>query len=487
MEQLPLLLNIVVAVLWLAVLVDLVRHPPRLPRSWGTALRRTIWGVAAILALLAGGWGPQIWRSTTITAPPDPGAGQPVESISGMVRTPFAIVERTASVDGEGRVIRNQRTTTLQLPWILLVFLAGAGWLQWRGRASLADRSRTPGGGATLAMCTTLLAATLGAACGGDGSGSLVDRPERRMVDVRWDTLLHMRSEVDDSVLFHAGKPTADASGFWVADIYGSRIARFDWEGRLIRYVGAYGSGPGEIRDFRLMDVDDQETLWVLDLPNRRISGFDTDGRLVDEIALGDLAWTPDAFAVTGDGQRFLFMETLEQLAAVVIDREGTMTRGTEIPVPDAGGAWGMALQGHATRERGGDMWVYAFASGDGFFRLSDTEVVGPRVRYPEAIPFPNIIRTQSQEGNVTSTTTRLTNRKAAAGSLWAQDGQLYIAFRGETEHEGRLLERYDLETGRYLDTVLLPRRGRIAMWEDRIIVTGNDPVPEVLVLRRVD
>jgi hypothetical protein len=486
MEQLPLLLNLLVGVLWLGVVVDLLKRPPRIPRGWGSTPRRAGWLLASLIALLAGGWGPPLLRSTTTAAPRDPNAGQPVESVSGMVRTPFAIVERTVSIDGEGRTIQNQRSTTLQLPLALLAFLGGAGWLQWRGRAARESGAES-GGGSKAVVCMLLLGAALTSACGEGGPAAGRDRPGRRMVDVRWDTLAHVVSAVDDSLLFSAGRAAADADGFWIADGYGARVARFDWDGHLVRYVGRRGGGPGELADFRHIDVDDGGGLWVLDVPNNRISGFDIDGAPVDEIPLRGLTWRPDAFAVTGDGQSFLLMETLQELAPVILHRDGTSTRGSAIPVPDAKGAWGMALQGLATRERGGDRWVYAFASGDGFFRLVDENVTGSLAKYPEAVPFPNILRSVSREGSVTSTTTRLTNRKAAAASIAAQAGELYVVFEGETSENGRLLDRFDLETGRYLDTVLLPRRGYIAMWEDRLVVAGNNPHPEVLVLRRLD
>lgn len=476
MEELPLLLNLSIAVVWVWVVSDLLKRPPPIPRGWGPAPRRAGWVLASLLALFAGGWGPPLLRSTTTSAPRDPNAGQPVESVSGMIRTPFAIVERTASIDGEGRTIQNQRATTLQLPLALLAFLAAAGWLQWRrGRES------------TAVVCIVLVGAALTSGCGEGGPAAERDRPERRIVGVTWDTLAHIVSSVDDSLLFSAGRAAADAEGFWVGDDYGARVARFDWEGHLVRYVGRRGGGPGELGDFRHIDVDDDGTLWVLDVPNNRISGFDVSGAVVAEMPLRDLDWRPDAFAVTGDGQAFLLMETSRELAPLILHRNGTSTRGPVIPVPDARGAWGMALQGLATRERGGDRWVYAFASGDGFFRLVGENVVGPLVRYPEAVPFPNILRSVIQEGAVTSTTTRLTNRKAAAASIAALEGELHVVFEGETSNNGRLLDRFDLETGRYLDTVLLPRRGYIAMWEDQLVVTGNNPTPEVLVLRRVD
>jgi hypothetical protein len=136
MEQLPLLLNLAVATVWLGVFVDLIRRPPNLPSGWNKALRRTLWGLASVLALLSGGWGAQLWQSTTTASPRNPDAGQPVAASSSMVRTPFAIVERTVSLDGEGRTIQNRRTTTLQIPL--------ACWPSWRARVGCSGGGARP-------------------------------------------------------------------------------------------------------------------------------------------------------------------------------------------------------------------------------------------------------------------------------------------------------------------------------------------------------
>lgn len=487
MEQLPLLLNIAVLGLWLGITVDLLRRPPLQPRSWSPNARRGAWGGLAVLFLAAGAWGPRLSHSTTSDFSRDPDVGPPMETTSASLRTPFAIYETTTAIDGEGRTIRRDRTVTKQLPLPLLIFLAGAFWLR-RRRHDSGEASLSAGHSASTRSLVAILSASLTAGCGdapGDATGWQGDRPERDIVDVTWDTMAHVRSGVADSLLFSASDLAVNEHGFWVGDVYGDRVAQFDWEGRLLGYVGGPGGGPGEIGRVHEIDVDDEGVLWILDPENTRITGFDRNGSLVDEVPLQGLDDAPRSFGVSGDGQTFMFMLESEQLEPVLLRRDGSVDWGTPIPVPDAGSAFGMALQGRVARHDGG--WLFAFTSGDGLFRMRDLEPVGPRLRYPEAVPFPGIEQTVDQGGNRTSRTTRLTERNLAAVSVTTRGSDLYMVFFGESTNAGRLLDRYDLDRGRYLDTVLLPHPGRAAVWDDRVVLARTNPQPEILVLRKVE
>ncbi|MDZ7778463.1 MAG: hypothetical protein U5R14_00815 [Gemmatimonadota bacterium] len=484
MEQLPLLLNIVGVGLWLGFTVDFLRRPPLQPRSWGRNVRRGAWVGLAMLFLAAGGWGPEMSHSTTSDFSRDPDVGTPVETTSSLLRTPFAIYESTAVMDREGRTIRQDRMVTRQLPLALLIFLAGAFWL--RRRRELSEKRSPTSRGATDALALVgILSATLtGAGCG-DPAPWDGDRPERKIVDVTWDTLAHVRSGVNDSLLFSASGVAADEEGFWVGDLYGDRVARFDWEGRLLRYVGDSGRGPGEIGRVHEIDVDGEGVLWILDPENTRITGFDQSGALVDEVPFRGLDASPGSFAVSRDGRTFMSMLPSDRLEPILIHRDGRIERGTQIPVPDANGAFGLALQGRVARHDHG--WLFAFTSGDGIFRMRGLETVGPRLRYPEAIPFPGITRSVQRDGRRTSTTTRLAERNPAAAAISTRGSELLVVFHGESPNAGRLLDRYDLERGRYLDTVLLPVSGYVAAWDDRLVVARTNPRPELLVLRQVE
>lgn len=481
MSRVALTLNILFGILWLMSLVSLVRRPPPFPAS-ALGLRRGFWGTAAVLALGVGAWGVPLTTTTASDHPPHPEAGPPTDARTSFLRTPFALVERDLVLDGAGRTLRDERRETLQLPLVLLAFLAATLW--WTGKP--ADGRRTA------ALAAILMCAGLGS-CRGDAEtppgaaerSPTAQRPTRSVSDVAWDTLAHVRAGMADTTLFSAGSPAADSSGFVVLDHYGSRVARFDWSGNLLGYVGRRGGGPGELMGPREVELDGRGTLWVLDAGNARISGFDQAGELVDELSLAALPMTPSRFTVDRTGTSFRFMLNGEKLVPYAMDRAtGTFAAGPALELGETVEAAGLALQGLATRTDSLDGWVYALGAGDGILPLRGVEWEGQRWRYPEEVAFPTQDRIRSRSGNVSTVTTRLSSPTFSAISVDAWKDRLYVVFMGEGPDAGRLLERWDLETGAYLDSVLLPRAGYIAVWEDRLVVAASNPEPEVLVLR---
>ncbi len=481
MSRVALTLNVLFGIFWLVSLVALVRRPPPFPAS-ASGLRRGFWGTTALLALGIGAWGVPLTTTTTSDHPPHPEAGAPTDARTSFLRTPFALVEREVVLDGAGRTLRDERRETLQLPLVLMAFLAATLW--WSGRRTDGRR--------TAVLATVLICAGLGS-CQGDADtlpggaarSPTAPRPTRSVSVVAWDTLARVRAGVADTTLFSAGSPAADSSGFVVLDHYGSRVARFDWDGNLLGYVGRRGGGPGELMGPREVELDERGTLWVLDAGNARISGFDPSGQLVDELSLAALPMTPSRFAVDRAGTSFHFMLNGEMLVPYVLERAtGTFTAGPALELGETVEATGLALQGLATRTDTLDGWIYALGAGDGILPLRGVEWEGQRWRYPEEVAFPTQDRIRSRSGNVSTVTTRLSSPTFSAISVDAWEDELYVVFMGAGPDAGRLLERWDLETGAYLGSVLLPRAGYIAVWEDRLVVAASNPEPEVLVLR---
>lgn len=486
MGRLALTLNLLAVAVWLGIAVELVRRPPPSPPSLARRARRVIWGLGALVAFLVGMWGLPLGTATTTVAPRDAEAGQPADEFQSFLRTPFAIVERSVALDGRGLTIRDERRETLQLPFVLLVFLAAMLWYRTRSGVRAGDPDQ-PEGRAGAVGCLALIACSTLVGCSAPTDRPFEDdqtRPERVVLDVPWDTLAHVRSGLTDTLLYSVWSPAAGKEGFFVVDPYGARVARFAWDGSLRGYIGRRGGGPGEFGNVRDLDLDDLGTLWTLDVENVRVSGFDRDGLLVEEVPLNGIPQAPPSFGVNHDGSAFYFVVSEQELVPWTVERSGTATGGPAITVDDAEGAFSMALQGNIARTDTADGWVYAFSMGDGFFPMRGVARAGPRVRYPELVPFPRVQRTVTVEGKMTTTTTSLTERRQSAISIDTHDGVLYLVFAGEGPDAGRLLERYDLATRSYIDSVLLPRPGYIAIWEDRIVLAANNPEPEVLVLR---
>ena len=130
MDALPWLLTFLVLGLWLAVGGELLRRPPDLPRGGSRGLRRGLWTALALAALVAGGWGPELWSRTSVEMPRDPSPGPVVGMVETTLRTPFAVQTSRHGIDAEERRLRSERTLALQLPVVLLLFFGGVFWVR---------------------------------------------------------------------------------------------------------------------------------------------------------------------------------------------------------------------------------------------------------------------------------------------------------------------------------------------------------------------
>jgi hypothetical protein len=473
-------------VLWLVLGIEFLVRPPTLPRGWTASFRRLGWGVVWVSALLAGTWGPELWARSSTDFPRDPDAGAPVERITRTLRAPFVVQATTREMDSEARLVRAERRLSLQLPVGFIAFLGLGLWLRPGRSGGPTGTGRHHGAGGSVAVALAILACGGAVACG-QFSPDGHDRPERVVTEVRWDTVAHLRVSAEDTVLFSADQVVAKEDGFWVLDRTGYRVARFDWSGSVRWYAGRQGAGPGELMNPRVVDVDDRGVAWVMDVGTARITGFNPEGAMEREISLRDLGGMMGAFAVSREGDRFFGVVHEEDVIPVVVDGGGRVRRGEPLFLPEEEDIWGFALQGMAAREPAGDRWVYAFAMGDGLFRMDEVSLKGERIPYPERVPFPRMVEEVTTEANRTITTRRLTEPNFSARSVAVARGRILVQFMGETEDRGRILDLYDLDSGAYERSVLLPRNGHMGAWEDRIVLAMNDPTPEVLVLRMVD
>ncbi len=481
MESLTWFLTFAVLAVWVMVGIDLIRRPLPFPGSLERGARRLLWGALWLGAGLAGIWGPELWSQTTVDHPTQGVvAGAAAERSESVIRTPFAVQITSVQRDSEARLVQADQRLSLQLPVFLMAFLGGVFLLRKRGSRSKAGRGASMAGTATLVL--------LLAACGSESDeldGSQAPRPDRTLVEAAWDTLALVQTPPEDTLLFNAGHVTAADAGFWILDRLGFRVAHFDWNGELQWYAGRRGGGPGEFTNPRNLALDQDQVVWVLDADNHRISGFDLEGRLHHELSLGQLERTLQHFAVAPDGQRFFSMVFDDILEPVLIHAHGGVEYGPSIPIRDAGeAAWGMAFQGSSTPTAVGDRWFYAFSMGDGLFPMDGMELARDRIRYPEWIPFPRLIREERRDGNVTNTTTRIEEPTFAAQDIHLSADRVYIRFAGNTEEAGRLVDVYDAWSGDYQETLLLPSTGRLAVWEDRFVLARASPSVEILVLR---
>lgn len=487
MESLTWFLSFVALGAWFVVGMGLLRQPPERLGSVRIPRPRLSWGLTWVLALAFGIWGPALWSRTSTSYVDDPTLGPPAETRVSVLRTPFAVQATTTDL-GHGReLIRSESRLTMQLPVLLLAFLALAVLARRSEESPGGESGSAPGRAArgTVSGAALLLLAAI-PGCGDDGTlGDAGPRAEREIVSVEWDTLAYIQVAQEDTLLFSADRVSAAEEGFWVLDRVGHRIAHFDWEGQHLWYAGRRGQGPGELLDPRSMDLDQEGRVWVLDLANHRVTAFGEGGQFVDEISLQPLDGSLHAVAVSPRGDEVYGAVLGDALHPVSVRSDGTVREGPPIRIGGVEGPSSIALQGLASGAGTGEGWIYAFSGGDGFLRFQGVEMEGQRIPYPEHIPFPGLVVRQEVEGEVTSTVRALTEPRFSAGDLHVQDGRVFVRFQGETEHRNRVVDVFELESGKYLESFLLPRTGRMGIWNDRLVLTWHDPAPEVLVLRR--
>lgn len=479
MESLTWFLTFAILALWIGVGVDLLRRPPGIPSRWRRWARRLLWGLIWIGAGLAGIWGPELWSQTASDRAPDTTVGAPTQESRAVLRTPFAVQIQTTRRDAESRLVHAERRLSLQLPIALLAFLVGILILRrWEGaRDGSLPRVSLGAGLACLAVLT---------ACETDARGGEdAPRPDRVIVETAWDTLSHLQTTDEDTILFSAGPVVAGEPGFWILDRMGHRVAHFGWNSELRWYSGREGGGPGEFANPRALALDRSDVLWILDAENHRISGVDPSGQLRSEVSLGALDGMLNTFSVAPEGDRFYGMLFQDHLEPVRIDLDGLVSRGSRIHIRDADDtSFGMAFQGSMSPTAADSRWIHAFSMGDGLYLMDELEPAGARVRYPEWIPFPGITRTERREGDRTLTTTQMEPPIFAALDVVILGDRILVRFAGRSEDAGRLVDVYDLSTGEYRDSFLLPAAGQMAAWDDRLILARNDPTPELLVVR---
>lgn len=459
-------------VLWLTATVRLVRMAPSDGSDRGLSLRRV--GVLAlcVAAGVGGCWGPAVHRSTETNVSPAP-SGQVAETVRMGFRTPALVATRTMDVAFEGEVVRDVWIRTIQVPLSLLMVLGWAGWssvgrFRFRGRA----------------MCLGAALAAVVGACVGETVP--VDRPDRTIFETAWDTLVLVESLPEDTVFLSVRRVAADSFGIRVLDGPGRRVVMVAWDGSVQWYAGRSGSGPGELQDPRAISLDGAGGTWVMDVGNHRINGFDRFGRAIDEVPLFEIDFVPHELAVDASADRFYVVDASSGIRPVEVRRNGSARAGRRVRVPDASGAPSLALQGDVRSLPGTDRWVFALSMGDGFVRFDGLEPWGPFVHYVEHVPFPTVEVTVDEDraAGTRSRTQRIVSPIFASQGAALTASRILVPFGGTGPLRDVLLDIYASDDGAYRGSLVLPTPGRIATWDELLVLARNAPHPHIVVIR---
>ena len=299
-----------------------------------------------------------------------------------------------------------------------------------------------------------LLSAFLMTACQVDGVDQSFGRNGggHRVFDTAsFDTLWTLGTESDSTFGLLWSPRRAPGGGLYIADIGNAKLHHVNPAGELVWSYGRRGQGPGELLEVRVFDVDAQGNAVIIDNPNRRVVQVGHDGSLLREFSLPQEVGYTSAVAALDNGN--LAVAHLGGPWAL-LSRDGEFLQRIEPPWEGFADKPFLELVGQGISVRGTDRWVYSFDTAGEWIVFEDANVVE---RYPhiEHVPFANVTVTNtvhggslaSYEGTPTHTTADLAVKKDT----------LFVLYFGTTEHSSRVVDKYDINTGNYLGSLLLP------------------------------
>lgn len=294
---------------------------------------------------------------------------------------------------------------------------------------------------------------------------------ERSVWGVRYDTLWAYGG-VADTVLASPGPMlAAEDGGVYVLDYTLMTVNKFSASGTVVWSWGQQGEGPGELKEPRAMTPWRQGGVIIADSGNRRLTYLSSAGTLVEEKPIGD-----DSFVlITGlvelpNGE--VVLSTNGPAPWLLVAPETDVVRPLATPWEGFGRMHPIQWAGKTAGN--GNRWVFGFQLGNGFFVMNYDSVAGQHP-YVEHVDFPEVLsRSPSRGMTMTGFASEI---RVSAHSLAIKQDTLLALPGGETRARRRVLDKYDLATGRYVGSQLLPwRTTSFAVYgNDRIFLASRD------------
>ena len=315
-------------------------------------------------------------------------------------------------------------------------------------------------------LAIALLACTGGTTPTDHALFSASDNVDRVVSSVVFDTLWVLGGP-DDTLLASPVFPQAYGDGGLVFfDLQDQRVHRVGADGRLAWSWGRKGEGPGELQNVRALDVDGSGNVLLVDSRRFVAITLDPNGVLLDEKPVDRSGGLIGGASVLEGGGVAVHAS---RIPWGVWDGE-SIRPATGVPA-----AWSemprLQNQGQLAVWRE-DGWVFGFGVGNGWMVFRGSEVVGA-YPYVEHYDFPEVIVERRGMGTVS----RMTERPPSTGSSVSVVGDtLHVFFGGTSEQRGRMLDAFDVTTGRYLTTHMLPHYANRAVMDQsgRVFTVEN-------------
>ena len=282
---------------------------------------------------------------------------------------------------------------------------------------------------------------------------SVADDVERVVSDATFDTVWVLGGP-GDTLLASPTFPRPHGDGGVVFfDLQQQRVYRVAADGHLAWTWGRKGEGPGEFRNVRGLDVAPNGNVVLSDSGNRRLITLSPAGELISEDVLR-VAGFVSGVSVLADDRLAIHTSRMPW---------GVWDGDDEHPADGLPpGLWEMSdlqNQGRLTAWRG-DSWVFGFTVGNGWMVFKNASVVGV-YPYVEHYDFPEVAVSR----RAFTTSSRMVRHTPSTGrSVSVRGDTLYVLFGGASSMRGYMMDTYEIATGRYLQTHLLPHHANRAV-----------------------
>ena len=304
-------------------------------------------------------------------------------------------------------------------------------------------------------MRTVLIGALALSACQSADTDRVSSRSsdDRIFETVSFDTLWSLGEQADSTFAFLWSPVSAPGGGLYVADLGNVQLHYVDAAGDLVWSYGRRGQGPGELLEVRVFDVDARGNAVIIDNANRRIVTVGRDGSMLSEFSLPQEVGYTSAVAALDNGN--LAVAFLGGPWAV-LSNDGAFLHRIEPPWEDFADKHFLETVGQAIPVRGTDRWVYSFDTAGEWIVFDGDEVEG---RYPhiEHVPFSKVKVSNTEHGGSRASYDGRPIHTTA--DLAVRKDTLFVLFFGATKNRGRVMDKYDINTGDYIGSVLFPSR----------------------------
>ena len=298
-----------------------------------------------------------------------------------------------------------------------------------------------------------------------------------------FDTLWSLGEHADSSFSYLWSPQSAPGGGLYVADIGNAQLHHVNATGELVWSYGRRGQGPGELMEARVISVDPRGNAVIIDNLNRRIVTVGRDGGLLGEHPLPKEVGHASAVAALDDGNFAIAHFTGPW---TLMSKDGGFLQHIEPPWEGFADKPFLEVVGQAIPVRGSNRWVYSFDAAGEWIVFDGAEILG-RYAHIEHVPFPEMLITRTENGG-----TMVSYEGSApitTADLAVRRDTLFVLYHGTTEYSGRVMDKYDIDTGDYLGSVLFPSRTTgVALGDDGIVYAVSDSplFPTVAALRSI-